>query len=81
MELWLGSGETLNPHRNLSLVAIGLAEEEIQLILMCYVNSRDDVVKTGKNTERIKPRIRYLCDTSKSFMYYTTRDVTNTKEE
>ena len=81
MELWLGSGETLNPHRNLSLVAIGLAEEEIQLILMCYVNSRDDVVKTGKNTERIKPRIRYLCDTSKSFIYYTTRDVTNTKEE
>ena len=48
---------------------------------MCYVNSRDDVVKTGKNTERIKPRIRYLCDTSKSFIYYTTRDVTNTKEE
>ena len=81
MELWFGSGETLTPHRNLSLVAIGLAEEEIQLILMCYVNSRDDVVKTGKNTERIKPRIRYLCDTSKSFIYYTTRDVTNTKEE
>ena len=81
MELWLGSGETLTPHRNLSLVAIGLAKEEIQFILMCYVNSRDDVVKTGKNTERIKPRIRYLCDTSKSFIYYTTRDVTNTKEE
>ena len=32
------------------------------------------VVKTGKNTEGIKPRIRYVCDTSKSFIYYTTRD-------
>ena len=32
------------------------------------------IVKTGKNTEGIKPRIRYVCDTSKSFIYYTTRD-------
>ena len=32
------------------------------------------VVKTGKSTEGIKPRIRYLYDTSKSFIYYTTRD-------
>ena len=32
------------------------------------------VVKTGKKTEGIKPRIRYVCDTSKSFIYYTTRD-------
>ena len=34
----------------------------------------EDDVKTGKNTEGIKPRIRYVCDTSKSFIYYTTRD-------
>ena len=27
-------------------------------------------VKTGKNTEGIKPRTRYVCDTSKSFIYY-----------
>ena len=32
------------------------------------------IVKTGKNTEGIKPRIRYVCDTSKSFIYYTARD-------
>ena len=32
------------------------------------------VVKTGKSAEGIKPRIRYLSDTSKSFIYYTTRD-------
>ena len=32
------------------------------------------VVKTVKNTEGIKPRIRHVCDTSKSFIYYTTRD-------
>ena len=31
-------------------------------------------VKTGKNTEGIKPRSRYVCDTSKSFIYYPTRD-------
>ena len=30
--------------------------------------------KTGKNTEGIKPGIRYVCDTSKSVIYYTTRD-------
>ena len=34
-------------------------------------------VKAGKKTEGIKPRIRYLCDTSKSFIYYTTRDEEN----
>ena len=38
------------------------------------VPHRAPVVKTGKNTEGIKPRIRYLCDTSKSFIYYTTRN-------
>ena len=38
------------------------------------VPHRAPVVKTGKNTEGIKPRIRYLCDTSKSFIYYTARD-------
>ena len=38
------------------------------------VPHRAPVVKTGKNTEGIKPRIRYVCDTSKSFIYYTTRD-------
>ena len=27
-------------------------------------------VKTGKNTEGIKSRIRYVCDASKSFNYY-----------
>ena len=32
------------------------------------------VLKTGKNTEGIKPKIRYVCDTSKLFIYYTTRD-------
>ena len=32
------------------------------------------IVKTGKNAEGIKPRIRYVCDTSKSFIYYTARD-------
>ena len=31
-------------------------------------------VKTGKNTEGIKPKIQYVCDTSKSFIHYTTRD-------
>ena len=31
---------------------------------------RAPVVKTGKNTEGIKPRMRYLFDTSKSFIYY-----------
>ena len=32
-------------------------------------------VKTGKNAEGIKPRIRYVCDdTSKSFIYYPTRN-------
>ena len=29
--------------------------------------------KTGKNTEGIKPRIRYVCDPSKSFIYCTSR--------
>ena len=29
-------------------------------------------VKTGKNTEAIKPRIRYVCDIFNSFIYYTT---------
>ena len=33
--------------------------------------------KTGKITEGTKPRIRYLGDTSKSFIYYTTRDEEN----
>ena len=32
------------------------------------------LVKSSKNTEGIKPRIAYLSDTSKSFIYYTTRD-------
>ena len=31
-------------------------------------------VKTGKNTEGVKPRIKYVCDTSKLFIYYTTSD-------
>ena len=31
---------------------------------------REPVVKTGKNTEGIKPRIRHVCDTFKSFIYY-----------
>ena len=35
------------------------------------------LVKTGKNAEGIKPRIRYVCDTSKSLTYYTTRDREN----
>ena len=34
----------------------------------------EDDVKTGKNIEGIKPRIRYMCATSKSSVYYTTRD-------
>ena len=38
------------------------------------VPHRAPVVKTGKNAEGIKPRIRYTCDTSKLFIYYTTRD-------
>ena len=35
------------------------------------------VVKTGKITEGKKPRIRYLRDTSKSLICYTTRDEEN----
>ena len=29
-------------------------------------------VKATKNIERLKPRIRYVCDISKLFIYYTT---------
>ena len=32
------------------------------------------IVKTDKNIEGIKQRIRYSCDTSKLFIYYTTRN-------
>ena len=32
------------------------------------------IVKTDKNVEGIKQRIRYSCDTSKLFIYYTTRN-------
>ena len=32
------------------------------------------VSKLAKIQKGVKPRIRYLCDTSKSFIYYTTRD-------
>ena len=38
------------------------------------VPCRAPVVKTSKNTEGIKPRIRQMCETSKSFIYYTTRN-------
>ena len=38
------------------------------------VPDRAPIVKTGKNTKGIKPRISCVCDTSKSFIYCTTRD-------
>ena len=32
------------------------------------------IIKMGRNTEGIKPRILYVCDTSKLFIYYPALD-------
>ena len=48
--------------------------EELQTVLIEVKLVINNAVKTGKNTKGINPSIRYVCDTSNSFIYYTTRD-------
>ena len=45
----------------------------VLLWIMTIIDFNYRAFTTGKNTEEIKPRIRYVCDTSKSFIYYATR--------
>ena len=44
------------------------------MTIINFKRALENDVKTGKYTEEIKPRLRYVCDTSKSFIYYPARD-------